>query len=168
MATGAEDAAKILAKTEGIEAVRSVVERFEYYTARVATHRDPSFMPADRADWKTVHIDYDGHSARQSSWIGHRDGVDLFTSYIADVEPKGMVNLSNFRVPLVSPEHFAAQQALAPMQGDEQLWFAGDWTQDIGSHEDAVSSAVDVAMKLAPNSARLAELLGQPALAKAS
>ena len=57
-----------------------------------------------------------------------------------------------------TPRHFEAQASLEAGQGEGGLWFAGDYTRDIGSHEDAVVSAVAIAQKLAPDTTRLAEL----------
>ncbi|MCO4764359.1 MAG: FAD-dependent oxidoreductase [Myxococcales bacterium] len=159
-ATGASDAKRLLADVDTLEAQREALSGFEYYVARLATHRDTSFMPPDRRDWRTVHVDYDGGSSRLTAWVGWRDGVDLFTSYVAEREPRDVLHWSHYNLPLVSPAHFQAQKALAMVQGQQDLHFCGDWTQDIGSHEDAVRSAVDVVRALHPNGDRLAQLTG--------
>ncbi len=149
VATGVRDAQRLLADVDGVAAQQDALAGFETYIARVATHRDPSFMPPDRKDWTAVHVDYDGRSARQTSWIGWADGAEVFTSYISDREPAHIEHLSHFCLPLVSPAHFRAQKRVAALQGDAGLHFCGDWTQDIGSHEDAVRSAVDAARRIA-------------------
>jgi len=91
-------------------------------------------------------------------WHGHRTGAPVFASYIQDKEPAETKHVSTFWLPMETPQHFEAQKALAAAQGEAGLWFAGDYTRDIGSHEDAVCSAIAVAEKLAPNSARLAQI----------
>ncbi|MCO4770794.1 MAG: FAD-dependent oxidoreductase [Deltaproteobacteria bacterium] len=169
LATGAKAAKALLASAPGLSAQKEALSGFEYYRVRLATHGDASFMPPDRADWKTVHVDFDGRSARFTSWVGWREGVDLFTSYVADREPETVYSWNSYDLPLVSPAHFVAQRELADVQGQDGLWFAGDWTQDIGSHEDAVRSGADIARALAPQSERLRLLAGDiyPVLATA-
>ncbi len=165
VAAGAADAKKILTDTEGIEAAKAALDRFEYYTAFVATHSDPSYMPPNRKDWSVANVRWDGERADLTVWSGYRPPgddrppVDLFTTYVAPgEEPKDMHHLSRFSLPLETPQHYEAQEDLRAAQGQSNLWFAGDYTQDIGSHEDAICSAIRVAEQLAPGSKRLAEI----------
>lgn len=158
-ATGAGAAQSIFADVRGAEAARDALSGFTYYWARVATHSDASFLPPNRADWCVFNAMYDGESSDAHVWHGFATNQDVFASYIQDREPNDCHNISNFHLPLETPEHFRAQDRVAAIQGDEGLWFAGDWTQDIGSHEDAVCSAVDVCKRLAPESPNLALLL---------
>lgn len=163
-ATGASDAMRLFAPVAGCDAQRRALAGFETYQVRLATHRDPSFMPPDRRDWRPVHVDYDGDSARLTAWVGWRDSAGVFTSYVADREPQGVEHWSHYTLPLVSPAHFRAQRVLATLQGKDALHFCGDWTQDIGSHEDALRSAVDAVAAIHPHGERLARLRGDGAI----
>lgn len=165
VATGARDAARLLGGTTGVEAQRAALAQFEYYLAYVATHSDPRYMPARRRDWCVTNIIWDGKDADLTVWSGYRPPadprppMDLFTSYVRKGEaPRDLHHLSAFWLPLETPGHFRAQVALEAVQGADDLWFAGDYTRDIGSHEDAICSAIEVAARLAPGSERLAAL----------
>ena len=91
-------------------------------------------------------------------WHGRNTGQSVFATYVQETLPEETHNLSVFWLPLETPRHFDGQNALKAVQGQQGLWFAGDYTQDIGSHEDAISSAISIAEKLAPKSARLAQI----------
>lgn len=158
LATGARDAAAILKETPGLERTREVLSGFEYHTVRIATHSDPAFMPPDRTDWQVANIGTDGSWSWLTVWTGHEGGSDVFTSFILDREPRECHNVSTFHVPLITPDHYRAQGRLAGIQGEGGLYFAGDWTGDIGCHEDAVVSAIDACRHVDPQAPRLAEI----------
>jgi predicted NAD/FAD-binding protein len=158
VATGARDARTILADVSGLDETRRVLERFEYYAARVATHGDPSFMPPRREDWRVANVCWDGERSSLNIWVGRDRWHDLFTSYIGARVPDRCHHVSTFHLPLITPAFHAAQEDLGRLQGRDHLWFAGDWTRDIGCHEDAVVSAMRVCEALDPSSARLAAL----------
>ena len=112
-------------------------------------------MPRDRKYWSVVNVRYTGGQSDATIWDGQRFGTDVFDSYIRHDElPNDVHHISRFNLPLETPDFFRAQANLATIQGQDRVWFAGDYTQDIGSHEDAVNSSVDIVAKLAPGSAR--------------
>jgi predicted NAD/FAD-binding protein len=125
---------------------------------RVATHEDPSLLPPRRADWRVANVRFDGERAALHVWLGRERGHDVFTSQIGDRIPEKCHHVSTFHVPFFTPGFHVAQEELAAIQGRDHLWFAGDWTHDIGCHEDAIVSAMRVCEALDPASARLAEL----------
>lgn len=156
MACGARDARSILEASRGFESGRDATQAFSYYEARVATHSDPKYMPADRRDWRVVNARYSGAAADMSTWEGWRNGTDVFRSYIQPhEEPRELHHVSNFWLPMVTPDHFRAQAGLQRVQGEHGLWLAGDYTQDIGGHEEAVRSAIDVVRCIDPSAKRL-------------
>lgn len=158
VATGARDAATLLRQTPGLDSVRAVLDAFEYYTVRVATHSDPSLMPPARADWQVANIATDGVRPALTVWTGAQHGSSVFTSYIGEDEPRELHNVSTFHLPLILPAHYTAQARLASIQGQRRLHFAGDWTRDIGCHEDAVVSAIEACRRIDDQLPRLAEL----------
>lgn len=159
LATGVGVARRLLAGCAGIDAVRAVLERFEVYTSRVATHSDPRLMPRHRSDWCVANLRYDGSESRMTVWAGHPWRLPVFTTPLGDAAPPSRTHhVSSFELPLLTPEHHRAQVALQAVQGAAGLHLAGDWTRDIGSHEDAVTSAIQAAEALAPASPRLAEI----------
>ncbi len=142
---GAKDTTKILSNSAGFEKRKEIVEGMEYYLAHVASHSDRSYMPPARHDWAICNVRYTGDRADATIWDGWHSGEDVFDSYI-DInkeEPKGCVNISGFWLPVENPKFFRQQAKLAETQGEGGLWICGDYTQDIGGHEDAVASAHD-------------------------
>jgi len=99
-----------------------------------------------------------GYGGDMTIWHGHRTSAPVFASYIQEDEPAETHNVSTFWLPMETPQHFEAQKTLVAVQGKDGLWFAGDYTRYIGSHEDAVCSAIAVAEKQAPNSAHLTDI----------
>jgi len=159
VATGARDAQKLLRETAGIEDRRRTLDRFEYYSVRLATHGDPSFMPSRRENWRVGNIVWDGGTqSKLNVWVGRQYGTDVFTSYLGDREPRNCEHVSTFHLPLITVEHYRAQDSLWSEQGRDGLWFAGDWTTDIGCHEDAVVSAIKICTALDAKNPRIESL----------
>ena len=74
LATNARDAATLLAGLPGLEQRRRELERFEYFTTRIAVHGDRRLMPRQQRHWSVVNTRFDGaHSARgfKSIHAGH-------------------------------------------------------------------------------------------------
>jgi predicted NAD/FAD-binding protein len=142
---GARDATKILSASRGFEKRKEVLEGMEYYKAHVASHTDSSYMPTARHDWAVANVRYTGDRADMTIWDGWRSGKEVFDTYIDPngEMPKGCKNVSPFWLPMEDPKFFRQQAKLADMQGEGGLWVCGDYTQDLGGHEDAVASALD-------------------------
>ena len=157
-AMGSRDAQNLLRDAAGLEQTKAVLGRFEYYTSKLATHSDPSFMPPRRQDWQIANIRADGDRANLTVWTDAHRGGHVFTSYVENREPEHCHNLSTFQLPLITPGHYRAQDELAARQGSDGLYFVGDWTRDIGCHEDAVVSAIQAVRALDPQAPRLAAL----------
>ena len=157
-ATGAKDAARVLADVPGVTPTAELLGQFEYYKARVATHGDRNFMPASPRDWCVANMGWDGHKPELTLWSGLANKAPIFTTYLADREPAQIDHFTTFNLPLPTADLCKKQAQLAERQGQDQLWFAGDWTHDFGSHEDAIQSAMRICRQLSPSSPRLAEL----------
>ena len=145
MTCGARDATKILNASSGFDKRRDVLAGMEYYKAHVASHTDRSYMPPARHDWAICNVRHTGERADATIWDGWSSGKDVFDSYIdpAGEMPKGCKNISPFWLPIEDPKFFRQQAKLADLQGEGGLWVCGDYTQDLGGHEDAVASALD-------------------------
>jgi predicted NAD/FAD-binding protein len=157
-AVAARDAERILADVPGMDATRELLASFEYYTARVITHGDRRFMPADERDWCVVNMRWDGRLPELTQWPGVAKRVPIFTTYVVDREPEHVDHVSKFVLPLPTAQMHRGQARLHERQGDDELWFVGDWTHDFGSHEDSIQSAMRVCERLSPSSSRLAAL----------
>lgn len=156
---GGRDAKMMVADAVGIDGAKAALAPLEYYKATVATHSDPSFMPKNRKDWSVVNVINKGLYADSTIWHGWDTDSNIFCSYLSPGDdPKDVHHISEWWLPCETPAFFKAQKDLAKVQGQGNVWFGGDYTRDIGSHEDALVSAVRIASKLAPDSARLKKM----------
>lgn len=141
------------------------LERHTYYPARLVIHRDPVYMPRDRADWCTHNAAVDGDTCEASIWLGAfrtnpgtGEPVHLFKSWATRraMQPAAVLAERTFLHPSLSPEALRATHALARWQGVDGLHFAGHFTTITDLQETALSSALAVARTVSPDGARLA------------
>lgn len=153
---GARDALKIVEKNVTLTYLSQILSRFEYYQARLATHSDTSLMPPNRKDWSVVNVSYNGSFSAATIWHGYNSNTDLFCSYLAPgQEVKKLHHLSEWWLPCETPAFFEAQNALKQVQGINNIWIGGDYTNDIGSHEDALISALKIVQAIDPNNSKI-------------
>lgn len=164
LATNAETAARAL-DGPGTDEIKNALAGFEYFDTRIAIHGDASVMPRDRALWSVVNLRRDGAACAIHHWAGWRTRAPVFRSWVTHAtRPVAHVHAEfAYRHPKPTPAYFAAQRALAGVQGRGGLWFAGMYTGGYDNHESAVQSAVRIARTLAPDSARLRALDAAPA-----
>lgn len=156
IAASAYDTRAILNNSTGFENANDILHRFRYYKALLATHSDVSFMPPKRSDWSLVNVTSEGNYAASTVWSGRSSNTDLFCSYVREGEiPQSLHHLSEWWLPLETPDFFQTQKQLEKLQGQHNVWFAGDYTHDIGSHEDAIVSAIKGVERVDPASSRL-------------
>lgn len=139
--------------------------KVHYYDTKIAIHSDPRFMPANKADWRTVNIRYDGIHAATTMYKDWKSKTPIFKSWLTyDVRspndkgsplPSPLYALIDYKHPTTDSRYFHAQSVVEKAQGLNHLWFAGMWTYDNDSHESAIISAIKVAQHLAPESERL-------------
>ncbi|MEV4091790.1 FAD-dependent oxidoreductase [Streptosporangium saharense] len=155
------EAARLLGPLAGTHEVRDVLARFEPVDTTYALHLDPAYLPENRAHWSTstFHV-HDGWS-ESTDWFGPSRGVEVFKSQLThrDRLPDQVVLREDYRHLLITPAAVRAQRRLDALQGRGGLHLAGQYTTWVSSQESAVRSAVAVARRLAPRSARLAALL---------
>lgn len=166
IATHAETASSLLRDIHSTHALQNALNKIEYFTAHIAIHADTRLMPPHRSDWSAANIAYDNtHSALTIAkpWM---QTVPLFRSWITynvwtdapTILPEPLYALRTYRHPTVTPAYFTAQKEIAALQGSNNIWIAGFYTHDTDSHNSAIVSAITIAQKLAPHSARLAQL----------
>lgn len=166
LATNANQAAAALVSTEGAEEARTHLSQFRYFETTIALHGDTRLMPPRRNHWSTANIRYDGQYSQFSMWRPWRSTVPVFKSWVTHdrILPEKLYATVNYLHPRVDLNHFALQRRLQPLQGRNNLWLAGVYTHDVDCHESAVMSAINVARRLAPQSARLKRLTEPPSL----
>jgi len=166
VATNAPQARNLIAQIKETEKVQQVLGRFEYFSGTIAVHGDRRLMPASEKHWSVINIRHDGvHSSLTVSkrWKSAK-ATPVFKSWVTYEPrlPEPLYFTTNYDHPRVSPGHFAAQRALAPLQGRNNLWIAGLYTHDVDCHESAIVSAVKIAQRLAPQSSNLHRLIRLP------
>ncbi|MBL4586133.1 MAG: FAD-dependent oxidoreductase [Flavobacteriales bacterium] len=156
---GAKDAQTILKDTEHIPEVQKALSKFQYYKATVCTHSDTDFMPPNRKDWSVVNVLNKGSHADATIWDGWNTNQNVFDSYINEGDdPKNVHHVSEWWLPCETPDFFRAQKELEKVQGTHNIYFGGDYTHDIGSHEDAIDSAIENCKRIWLGSERLNDL----------
>ena len=153
-------AGRLARQLAGGERVARICDRFPYFPATVVIHRDPAYMPADRADWSAYNATVDGDWCEATMWFGAIRGVEVFKSWATHRRepPRQVVTSHDFRHALITPDFLRAQTALAEVSGQAGLYFAGSHTTDVASQESALLSALRVARRLAPTAPNLARL----------
>lgn len=164
MATNAEDALKIIQKIPQHTPLQTTLKTIDYFPAKIAVHADPSFMPSERKHWSISNVRQEGPRYSfltiYKPWQG-----DIFRSWLCpedDKLPSSLYSLMEFRHVIPNAAYFSAQKTIEQLQGAHQLWLAGNYTSGLDSHESSVKSAINIGKKLAPNSDKLAHLLGGP------
>lgn len=159
LACDALTAHDLLAPLPELTEVTQQLARFEYFDTTIAIHGDRRLMPRDEAAWSVVNVRTDGAHSSLSIWSPSR-GIPVFKSWVTydDELPQPLYATATYRHGLIDTTYFEAQRRLRPLQGRHGVSLAGLHTADADSHESAILSAVAVAERLAPDSARLARL----------
>jgi len=159
LACDASTAHRLLAGVPETADMRAQLARFGYFDTTIAIHGDPRLMPRDRAAWSVVNVRTDGAHSQLSIWSPARR-IPVFKSWVTydDELPQPLYATATYRHGLIDTTYFDAQRRLRPLQGAHGVSLAGLYTADADSHESAILSAVAVAERLAPGSARLAAL----------
>ncbi len=139
----------------------AVLSRFRYFPTLIAVHGDRRLMPPERSHWSVFNVRWSKEGSFTTVWKQQKTQTPVFKSWVNSAAPlpEPLYELTRYEHPFVDAEHFRAQNSLAQLQGQSNLWFAGAHTHDIDSHESAVQSAVHVARRLAPGSRNLAQLV---------
>lgn len=161
IAAPAHEAAKLVSTLPGSDRLHSILSRFPYIQTRIMVHSDRRFMPAQRKDWSVYNAMSDGPHCEATIWCQHSGEFDYFKSWVTFVTetPEHVHAEFAFHHPRMTPDYFRAQSELATLQGQENLWFAGSYLQDVDSHENGILSAMAIAQRLNPASANLKRLI---------
>jgi len=161
-ASPAYETKKIMDTLSGADELGNILAGFKYNVDKVAVHGDSTFMPPNKVDWSVYTTTYNGTNCEATIWCEDGGTYDYFKSWVSFREkmPDNLYSLHEFKHPIMTPEYHRAQEKLRAVNGKDNLWFAGSYTQDIDSHESGVCSAIEVAQKLNPHSLNLKSLLG--------
>jgi uncharacterized protein len=154
---------------------------FPYFTDTVAIHTDPVYMFPNQRYWTAYNAQNwtgpdapDGGACGASMYYGglygsslpQYQGVSLFKSWISNrpvqPDPASILYQETYQHPNITYATVAAQEQLSGYQGQQNLWFAGSYTYDVDSQENALVSAIKIAQRLAPTSPNMQRLNPPP------
>jgi predicted NAD/FAD-binding protein len=157
----------LLRELPGHRRAISVLDRFEYFPAEIAIHRDPVYMPEDPRFWSAYNALVDGAFSEASIWYGAlhpqeagEAPLPLFKSWATARAraPEQEIVRRAFRHPLVTPDFLAAGRRLARLQGQDGVWFIGSYTREVDGQDTALLSAMSVVRELDPQAPNLLAL----------
>jgi len=76
------------------------------------------------------------------AWFQNNTDIFAAISILKVQCPKNLHHVSEWWLPCETPGFYELQKELSEVQGFKNVYFGGDYTHDIGSHEDAILSAV--------------------------
>lgn len=135
-------------------ALRDLLDRYDYYPARLVIHDDPRWMPADRRDWTMHNAAVAADACEATFWLGayRTDAsgrpLELFKSWATYRSPRSVLAERTFHHLLLTPEAVRAAAELTARQGEDGLFFVGHATALTDLQETALRSARDVAAAL--------------------
>lgn len=169
IATDPMQACALLKDISAADNVRNVLSQIEYFGTTIAIHGDKRLMPKNEADWAIANILYDGANSALTICKPWMKELTVFRSWITynlglpqNELPQPLYALNHFYHLKQNLAYFRAQKELEPLQGCNNLWIAGFYTNGIDSHNSAIISAIRIAQKLAPESARLKLIVTHP------
>lgn len=164
VATNAQEASQLLAHIQHAKVIQKSLATIEYFKTTIAIHGDKRLMPQNNNDWSIANIAFDGKYSALTvckppmkdlgvyrSWITYRLKEQLKENEL----PQPLYAIKYFYHPKPTPAYFENQNQIAESLGHNNLWIAGFYTTDIDSHNSAILSAIAIAKKLNPKSARL-------------
>lgn len=153
--------------------VAALLDVYEYFDSRLVIHTDAAYVHRDRTNWAVYNAGIDGVECEGSAWLGgvHEKlaggaTVDVFKSWaqMRRTDPQNILLERRFKHPLITPAVIRASRALQPLQGQNGLYFSGQFTTGMDLQEAAIFSAMKVTEMLAPASPNLASLKSRLAL----
>jgi len=161
VATNALQAVNMLKNIGHAQDVMSILSKIEYIQAFLAVHNDLRFLPKKRSDWSVSNIMYDGTFSTLTIYKKWKYQVPFLRSWLLPTfeKPQDIIALEEYYHAKPTPAYFNVQNVLKPLQGKNNLWFAGIYTMGIDSHESALASAIPIACALKPDAQRLKLLL---------
>ncbi len=161
IATSAAQASSFLQPFTWAEKRHAELDRIRYFKTTIAVHSDPRFMPANPDHWSVVNTRYETTHSSNTFYKKWRSKRPIFRSWVTfDQEmPISLYHIRTYDHLKITLDHFQAQRNLIQQQGQNNLWLAGLYMHDIDCHESAIMSAVNVALKLDPQSDNLRLLM---------
>ncbi len=158
-ATHSDDTVALLADARAHE--KALLSAIAYQPNDVILHRDPSVMPKAKKCWSSwVYTERSGQASQQldlTYWMNSLQSIPasdhLFVTLntTQSIRDELIYDQTSFRHPVYDAKALQAQKQIKKRNGENNTWFCGAWMKH-GFHEDGLSSALDVAHRLASRS----------------
>jgi predicted NAD/FAD-binding protein len=129
----------------------TIFDEFQYHPSHIFVHRDPSLMPEQKSEWRSVNVcdGADGKACQISVWVNEYYssvdlGGDVFETVNPRHSPKPETVIRECRLQRVvhTPASAALQAKIAEVQGREGFYFCGAYAvKGLGLLEQALLSA---------------------------
>jgi predicted NAD/FAD-binding protein len=161
IATDAYGAQKLAKTIPLAQRVADALHTISFISATLAIHQDTRFMPPSKKNWSVANVWHNKNYSTLTIYKNRKADQPYFRSWLLPEfpEPTHPLALQQYHHAKPNKNYFMAQEVLAAEQGNNNVWLAGLYTNDIDSHESALNSAITIAQKLCPQSARLNQLL---------
>ena len=157
MATHPDQAIKLIENLD--KKTQNLLENFKYQKNVVYLHSDLSLMPKNKKTWSSWNYLSNNKKKRASSvtyWMNLLQKLNTSTNVFVSLNPY-IIPSSDLTYKKIIYEHpifnnntNKAQNKMALIQGQNNIYFAGAWL-GYGFHEDGIKSAVKVAKLLQAN-----------------
>lgn len=154
MAVPGYAASKILNNLPDMTAQRTALDTVEWYDSHLAIHRDPIYAASDPKNYSFLNCRVQDEKYCEASMnlsisvAPPKDGqpTGLWKSWttLRNVQPKEILHTVEYKHYLPTPKSFKGNNALAALQGQGNVWFAGGWTKTFDTQETALISALEV------------------------
>ena len=156
LATHADQALELLVDPSSEE--RSTLSSWRYHRSHVVLHSDPSVMPADRRLWASWNYRRPagataGDPVPITYYMNRLQGLTSSRDYLVSLNLRSPIDpaLEHYRIDYTHPAYVPgcidAQQRLRRLPMERRTHFCGSY-MGYGFHEDAASSALDVARRI--------------------
>lgn len=192
MAIHADDALAAIAPQMVRPELASALKTVKYTSSEAVAHTDTRLLPANRNAWRTYNVrirdDAEPQKPYQMTYVENRHQNDragifdhyglseFFVSLNPYIQPRPELVLKDvngndlratFRHNVVDVPTMQMQENLKQMQGMNNIFFTGGWTNGAGLHIECWLQSADIANRIAPGvGAPAPELVGAGAPAR--
>lgn len=156
MASHAEDSLRLLSDVTPRE--KSALTAWSYHRSMTVLHTDESVMPRERRLWASWNYRRPADAQPTDPvpityFMNRLQGLDSKKDYLVSlnlrrpIRPEKVIYSVEYTHPAYTPDSISAQQKLRSLDGEGNTHFCGSY-MGYGFHEDATSSAVEVARRL--------------------
>ncbi len=133
----------------------ATLSAFEYQENEVVLHKDVSFLPESRENWRSwnyLESFLDGRDSRTlTMWMDRIQRLEVETPLLLSInpdrKPSAIHDRFSFRNLLPTIKSQEAQKNLASLQGIQNSWYCGAYHHN-GTAEDGLASAVKICSQI--------------------